>query len=135
MAQQPDALRKRISEFALAVLKLVRRLPRDVATDSVVRRVARSAAGMASNYGAACSARSAAELVEKLGVALEEADDTRHWLWMAEQLQLARGKAFDDLIAESREIHAILSENLSTARQTRRAAEDPRRKTPKSSNY
>ena len=71
MSAQAEALRKRIAEFALAVLTFIRRLPRDVASDSIIRQVARSAAGTSSNYRAACCARSRAEFVSKLSVALE----------------------------------------------------------------
>jgi four helix bundle protein len=117
MSDQADRLRARIGDFTVAVLKFVRRLPPDIATDSVVRQVARSAAGVGSNYRAACCARSRAEFIAKLGVAVEEADETEHWLWMVGQLGLASGRQFDALVSESRELRAILAASVGTARR------------------
>lgn len=117
MGAQAEALRKRIADFALAVLLFVRRLPREVASDSIIRQVARSAGGVSANYRAACLARSRAEFIAKLGTALEEADETEHWLWMAAQLGLGVGRDRDRLVTESRELRAILSASLSTARR------------------
>ena len=108
----------RIGDFAVAVLKFVRRLPPDIATDSVVRQVARSAANVGSNYRAACCARSRAEFIAKLGTAVDEADETEHWLWMAGQLGLASGRQFDALVSESRELRAILAASVGTARRS-----------------
>jgi four helix bundle protein len=125
MSEQADRLRVRISEFAVAVLRLVRRLPTEVATDPVVRQVARSAAGVASNYRAACCARSRAEFIAKLGTAVEEADETEHWLWMAGQLGLASGSRFDALVQESRELRAILAASVGTARRNAKADKQP----------
>jgi four helix bundle protein len=117
MSDEADRLRSRIADFAVSVLRFVRSLPRDIATDSVVRQVARSAAGMTSNYRAACCARSRAEFIAKLGTAVEEADETEHWLWMVGQLGLASGRRFDALAKESRELRAILAASVGTARR------------------
>jgi four helix bundle protein len=120
MGAQADALRRRIADFALAVLRFVRSLPRDVASDSIIRQVARSASGIAGNYRAACSARSTADFIAKLALALEEADETDQWLWMAQQLQLGRPRDLARLAAEGKELQAILSASLSTARRNLR---------------
>src|SRR6478672_6075092 len=100
MRQRADELSARISAFAVAVLKAVKRLPRDVASDVVIRQVARSASGIASNYRSACCARSRGEFVSKLSVALEEADETRHWLWMAGELKVGPPETVRALAAE-----------------------------------
>jgi four helix bundle protein len=120
MGSQSEALRKRAAEFALAVLKFIRRLPRDVASDSIIRQVARSAAGVSANYRAACFARSRAEFVSRLAVAVEEAGETNHWLWMAGQLGLGTGKELERLLAEGHELQAILCSSLGTARRNLR---------------
>jgi four helix bundle protein len=120
VSKQAEQLRTRVSDFALSVLRFVRTLPKEIATDSVVRQVARSAAGVASNYRAACCARSRAEFVSKLGTAVEEADETEHWLWMVGQLGLASGNRFEAIVRESRELRAILAASVGTARRNYR---------------
>ena len=120
MGEQADALARRIGYFSLAVLRLVQQLPRDVAADAVIRQLARSASGTSANYRAACCARSRADFVAKLAIAVEEADETGHWLWMAGELGLAPRPGIEPLDGEARELRAILSASLSTARRNLR---------------
>ena len=117
MSDQADALRRRVGDFALAVLRFVRGLPGDVASDTIIRQIARAAGGVSANYRAACCARSRPEFIATLGVAVIEADETGHWLWMASQLGLGSARELNRLIAEGKELSAILSASLSTARR------------------
>ena len=129
MGQQAEVLRRRVADFAVAVLRFVRGLPRDVSSDSIIRQVARSAGGVAANYRAACHARSKAEFVSRLAVALEEADETEHWLWMAGQLNLGAAPDRERLSAEGKELRAILSASLSTSRRNLRRELEHRKNT------
>ena len=109
-----------MGEFAVAVLRFVRRLPGDLAADSIIRQVARSAGSASANYRSACAGRSKQEFIAKLGVAVEEIDETDHWLWMATQLSLGNSVELAKLTAEAKELRAILSASLSTARRNHR---------------
>ena len=66
--------------FGLQVLKLVRHLQREVGADIVGRQLIRSALSVGANYRSACRGRSRAEFLSKLGIVLEEADESAHWL-------------------------------------------------------
>jgi four helix bundle protein len=55
-------------------------LPRSRESNVLVQQVLRSATGMAANYRAAGRSRSKAEFIAKLGVVVEEADETVFWL-------------------------------------------------------
>lgn len=76
----PRDLKKRSLAFAVAVTGVCR----GAHTDWAMRRVAdqrfRSATSVAANYHAACRARSRREFVAKLGLVVEEADETAFWL-------------------------------------------------------
>ena len=133
MGERADALRKRVADFALGVLRFVRGLPKELAADSIIRQVARSAGGVSSNYRSACCARSRPEFIAKLGVALDEADETEHWLWMATQLNLGNSHELARLTAEAREVRAILSASLRTARRNFKREQEQQR-SAKSSN-
>src|SRR6266850_1922801 len=80
MSSQADELRARARRFAVRILRFVRTLPRDPATDAVVRQLARSSTSVSANYRAAGRARSRAEFIAKVGVVAEEADEAEHWL-------------------------------------------------------
>ena len=112
----------------MAVLRFVRGLPRDVASDAIIRQIARAAGGVSANYRAACGARSRPEFIATLGVAVIEADETGHWLWMASQLGLGSTRELNRLIAEGKELSAILSASLSTARRNYKREMESRRR-------
>lgn len=87
---------------------------------------------MSSNYRAARRARSRREFVAKLGVVVEEADETEGWLEDVEAAKLASGVEFDWLLNESHELRAIFVQSVKTARANlNRIAE---RHIPRSSN-
>jgi four helix bundle protein len=120
VGEQAEALRARLGEFALAVVQFARGLPRELATEALIRQLTRSSGGVSANYRAACCARSRAEFVSKLSVAVEEADETAHWLWMASRLRLGPPETLSPLTEEIRQLRAILSSSLSTARRNLR---------------
>ena len=66
--------------FFLRVIKLCETLPESPAGQSISRQLIDSSGGTDSNYRAACRARSTKEFIAKIGVAAEEADESKGWL-------------------------------------------------------
>src|SRR5580692_2300241 len=75
-----EVLRLRTKEFALRILKLVRALPNNQESWVLSKQLLQSGTSVGANYRAVCRARSKAEFVAKLGIVLEEADETVFWL-------------------------------------------------------
>jgi four helix bundle protein len=75
-----DELKDRTKQFALRVLKLVAALPKTIEGRAIASRLVRRGTSVAANYRATCRARSKAEFIAKVGVVLEEADETLLWL-------------------------------------------------------
>ena len=117
MATQADLLRARAKRFAIRVVKFVRSLPRDPAADSVARQLTRAAASVSANYHSTGRSRSRAELIARLGVVVDEADESEQWLTVVRESKLATGQELDWLLAESGELRAIFSASLKTARR------------------
>jgi four helix bundle protein len=70
-------LKERTKSFALRVLKLIDSLPDSMAGRCVGRPAAgRSGTSVGANYRAACRSRSTAEMISKLSVVEEEADES-----------------------------------------------------------
>jgi four helix bundle protein len=116
MNPKADQLRRRVKRFAIRVLKFVKALPKDAVTSEVVRQLAGSASGTSSNYHAACRARSRAEFIAKLGLVVEEADETEHWLDVLAKAELASGSELEWLTQEAAELRAIFKASVDTAR-------------------
>jgi four helix bundle protein len=116
MPSPADLLSERSELFAVRILKFVRSLPHDPAADAVARQLARSGPGISSNYRSARRGRSRAEFIARLGIVVDEADETNHWLSVAAKTQLASGEELDWLLQESIELRAIFVRSLTTAR-------------------
>ena len=64
-------------------MKLVDNLPKTTTGRAVGGQLARSGTSVGANYRSACRARSKAEFISKLGIVLEEADESGFWLGLS----------------------------------------------------
>ena len=120
----PEVLKDRLEKFALGVLQLTAPMLRELETRDIALQLRRSSSSAYSNYGSACVARSHADFTSKVGIAYEEADESRRWLRFLKNANLANDDDIAPLLAESLELRAILSASHLTAkrnRHTRRA--------------
>jgi len=116
-----DEFKARTKALGLEVIRLVDALPRSRAADVIARQLLRSATSVGANYRAACRARSTAEMVAKLGIVLEEADETLYWLEMLRESGLVPEARTTGLATEADEIVAMTVASIKTlrARSTR----------------
>ena len=82
MNDKHEELRNRTKAFALRVIRMSQALPRSREANVITQQVLRSATGMAANYRAAGRSRTKPEFIAKLGVVIEEADESVFWLEM-----------------------------------------------------
>src|ERR1051326_3672917 len=102
-------LQNRTKQFALRVFKLVEALPRSAAGRAISSQLVRAATSVGANYRAACRARSRAEFAAKLGIAVEEADESLYWLELIHQGKLVSEAKLRLLLKEADELTAILT--------------------------
>ena len=115
MNPQAEVLKKRSKQFALDVLALVESLPRTVTTRTIGEQLIRSATGTAANYRAACRSRSDAEFIARIGVALEEADESAFWLEILSESGLTNNSTASRLLDEANQLSAIFAKSRITA--------------------
>jgi four helix bundle protein len=117
MPTTADDLRARTKRFAFDIINLIQRLPHNIATDAIARQLIRSGTGVASNHRSACRARSRCEFIAKLGVVLDEADESELWLEALTECQLAPDTLpVRPLLQEAGELRAIFFKSVRTAR-------------------
>jgi four helix bundle protein len=81
MSEQPRDLRPRTKSFALGVIKMYSKLPKNHAVAQVLgKQVLRSGTSVGANYREAARARSKAEFISKIGDCLKEIAETEYWL-------------------------------------------------------
>ncbi len=127
VANQTDLLEARIDRFTVRALRFIRTLPKDSACETLAKHLARAVCGASDNRRSARRARSRAEFVARLGVAVDEAAETLRWLELLKDTACGHGEELEWLIAESGELRAIAAASLGTARRNDRA----RRPAPK----
>ncbi len=73
-------LKVRTKDFALRIIRLYRALPHTADAYVIGKQLLRSGTSIGANYRSACRSRSRAEFSAKLGVVIEEADESLFWL-------------------------------------------------------
>jgi four helix bundle protein len=118
MTTPQEELRQRTKQFAYRVIRLFRSLPRKPEAQVIGKQLLRSATSIAANYRAAGRARSPAEFVSKIGVVLEEADESQFWLECLVDNGIVKASLLADLLKESEELVRIFSASQQTAKTT-----------------
>ena len=112
-----EELKNRSKQFAIRIVKLFRSLPRTEDARIMGKQVLRSGTSVAANYRAVCRARSKAEFIAKIGVAVEEADETVLWLELLVDTDIVRESRMTSLLAEANELLAIFAASQYTAKK------------------
>jgi four helix bundle protein len=114
---QPEQLRERTKQFAIRIVTMYRQLPKTDEARVIGKQVLRSGTSVAANYRAVCRARSKAEFIAKIGIVVEEIDETTFWLELLIETGTVKRNRMDDLLAEALELLAIFVASQRTARK------------------
>ncbi|MEK7442438.1 MAG: four helix bundle protein, partial [Chloroflexota bacterium] len=112
-----DELKKRTKQFGLRCIKVVESLPNTKTADVLGRQLLRSATSVGANYRSACRGRSKPDFISKVGIAIEEADESLYWLEIITESGLLPDKQLSELMKEGDEIVAILTASSQTAKR------------------
>ena len=112
-----DELETRLIDFAVRIIKLSARLPRNAAGRHIAGQILRSGTSPAPNYGEARGGESSADFVHKLRIVLKELNETSIWLRIIDHGELIRHELLIDIINENVELCRIFTASLKTARQ------------------
>ena len=113
---QHQELRRRTKDFALRIMRMCRTIPSTRETNIINNQILRSATGVAANYRAVGLARSKAEFISKLGIVIEEADETAFWLELLSDSGIIPASKLRELMAEGNELVAIFLASRKTAK-------------------
>jgi len=116
MKRDSEALKLRTKDFALRVLRLYHSLPHTEEARILGKQLLHSSTSIGANYRTACRGRSRAEFIAKLGIVLEEADETVFWLELFQEGDLFPAKKWHNLVSEANELVAIFASSVRTAR-------------------
>ena len=115
------ALQTRTRAFANRVIKLCETLPASPAADSIREQLLDSSGSADSNYRAACRARTRKEFIAKLGVVVEESDESLGWLQLLIDSSIYATEDAKSLAEEANELVAIFVKSEKTAKRNNEA--------------
>jgi four helix bundle protein len=107
--EPPAALKTRTKQFALRIIRLYTALPENGPARVIGMQLLRSGTSVGAQYREGVRSRSDAELVSKLGSALQELEETSYWLELLVESSIVPRPKLADLMAEADELTAILT--------------------------
>lgn len=111
-----DELKTRTKAFGLRVMKVVDALPKTASGRALGAQLIRSGTSVGANYRSACRGRSTAEFAAKLGIVIEEADESGFWLELIIEGNLLHSSQIEPLLKESGELVAIFTAAVKTTK-------------------
>ncbi|MFA5134149.1 MAG: four helix bundle protein [Patescibacteria group bacterium] len=108
-------LKERTKLYALRIIKLVHALPKRIDGRAIGNQLIRSGTSVAANYRAVCRARSRAEFIARLGVVIEEADESAFWLELIIESKILNKNLVEPLLKETNELVAIMVSSSNSA--------------------
>lgn len=113
-------LKGRTKQFALRAINLTEALPRTRAGDVIGHQLLRSGTSVGANYRSACRARSKPDFISKIGISIEEADESLYWMELIVEAKLLNETRLREIMKEADELIAILTASSKTAQRTLR---------------
>ena len=114
--KQADELKLRTKKFALRIVKVFQALPRSEDARTLGKQLLRSGTSVAANYRAVCRSRSKAEFVARMGIVVEEIDETVFWLEILVESGIVTSTRLGNLQREANELCAIFVSSQLTAK-------------------
>ena len=114
---QRSEMIERTKRFALRIIRLVSKLPKNRAAEIIGRQLLRSGTSVGANYREAARASTKKHFTSILTVALREADESLYWLELLRDGQIVEPKLLGDIINECQQLVAILAASVKKASQ------------------
>jgi four helix bundle protein len=96
---------------------LCRELPNNRESWRIGDQLFRCGTSVGANYRSACRGRSRAEFIAKLGIALEEVDESVYWMEMIDECAILPSDRVAELMNEAKQLTAIFIASLNTAKK------------------
>ena len=116
MDNMAEQLRRRTKRFALRIMKMTESLPNNPQGWVLGKQVLRCGTSIGANYYAATRAKSRPDFIAKLGIVVEEADETQYWLELLADSGLIKASRLSALQKEAAELTAIFTASRTTAK-------------------
>jgi len=115
-------LGERLLEYGARIIRLVEYLPKTLVGRRIGDQLLRSGMAAGANYEEAQAGESRVDFVHKLQLALKELRESNYWLRLLAKAKVLPAERLFALIDESKQLIAILSKSVATAKGKGRSA-------------
>jgi four helix bundle protein len=126
--QKPWDLAGRTMQFAVSMFRFCRLMPSSREADDVTGQLRRASTAVAANYRATRRGRSDREFISKMGVVIEEADESLFWLEFLVRVEIAAPDIAGPVRTEANELVAIFTASQKTVKAKRDAKKKLKRR-------
>ncbi len=110
MREKPQDLKPRTKVFALRVIRMYSKLPKnDTVAQVLGKQVLRSGTSVGANYREPSRGRSKAEFISKIGDCLKEIEESEYWLELLVDSGCVLAARMAELLDETRQLIAIFT--------------------------
>ena len=111
-----NEFKSRTKQIALRVIRLVNTLPMSGVSGVIGKQLLRSGTSIGANYRAACRGKSKADVLHKLAIVEEEADESLYWIELLIESETVPAKKLSALGKEISEILRMTVASIKTLR-------------------
>ena len=122
-----NEFKARTKHIALRLIRLIETLPGSVISQTIAKQLLRSGTSVGANYRAACRGKSRQDVIHKLSIVEEEADECLYWIELLIDVGLANAGRVHDLASDINSVLAMTVASIKTMRI--RTAKNPKSKT------
>jgi four helix bundle protein len=126
-----NLFKKRTKQLTLRFIKVVEALPKSRTADVIGRQLLRSGTSIGANYRAACRGKSTADVIAKLRIVEEEADESAYWMELLIESGLVPEARLSELLKETNEIVAMTVASIRTLQKRTTGAPINRQAAPR----
>ncbi|MCE8780840.1 four helix bundle protein [Bacteroides thetaiotaomicron] len=110
--------------FAVRIIRFYKYLTDEKREYTLANQILRSGTSIGANVRESYSAQSKADFVNKLSIALKEADETLYWLELFVESEIITQSEFDSMATDLKEISALLASSIKTAKNRVKSKEN-----------
>ena len=102
--------------FALRIIKLYKFLKEEQQVYVLSKQILRSGTSIGANVRESVNAQSRMDFINKLNIALKEANETEYWLDLLHESDILEEKLFESIYDDCKKIVATLTKIIKTAK-------------------
>ena len=110
-------LLQKSKQFAIRIIRFYSFLQKEKGESVISKQILRSGTSIGASARESNNAQSAADFINKLSIALKEADETAYWMELLYESNIIDQQQFDSMYIDLKELIALLTSSIKTCKQ------------------